>query len=84
MDNRCGNCRHKGYENNPNWAFCTCKEAQEAGWEWHEHIQEYQKTFGVSDKIDKTNMSPSCMMVQSGYAELYNTTCPYKEELENE
>ena len=82
MDTRCGNCRHKGYENNPNQAFCTCKDAKEAGWEWHEYRS--KKTSAVADKIDKTNMSPSCMMVQSGYAELYSKTCPYKEELNNE
>lgn len=80
MDKRCGNCKHKGYAYNPYWPFCTCKAAHEVGWEWKDHIEQYQKSFGIDDKIDKDNMSPSCMMVQSGYSELYNTTCPYMEE----
>ena len=75
MDKRCGTCKYKAYLANDmfhTYPFCTCEEAQLVGWEWHAKIHRIPAL-----KEHRDNKRLACMMIQTGYNELYGKSCPY-------
>lgn len=88
MDKRCGNCIHKGYQENDKnktWGFCLCKDEdlRQVACDWLNHINRYSIKFSTEEKYKQfpKNEVPSCQLVQASYNELRGISCPKLKEL---